>query len=152
MKKIFEHHRKKETVQVSGYDYSAEIEGCTVIFSRWNDKTAEIKICPKLIEIPNRDNHFSSQKSKVGRGFREKRADAEALGWKLIDSAPKDGSLILVWRCDECQMVKWCDNGNNEWWSTPDGDHISRFDKYDSRTPDDWELPTHWMPLPYGPE
>lgn len=71
--------------------------------------------------------------------------------WRPMFSAPRDGTVILVWRCSEIQMVKWADNGCNEWWSKPDGEHISRFDKHDSGEPEEWEKPTFWMPLPKPP-
>jgi len=72
--------------------------------------------------------------------------------WRPIATAPKDGTIILVWRYGEIQMVKWAKNNCNEWWSKPDGTHISRFDKYDSGEPMDEEIPTHWMPLPDPPK
>lgn len=65
-------------------------------------------------------------------------------GWQPIESAPKDDTLILVWRQttysdDPFVVVRWED----DWWQVHDGKN-------------DWALrgpdPTHWMPLPKSPE
>ncbi len=68
--------------------------------------------------------------------------------WKKIDTAPKDGSSILVWggrhfweglSCPEdgcnaefVSMVNW----RNDMWESGE---------------ESWREPTHWMPLPDGP-
>lgn len=58
--------------------------------------------------------------------------------WRPIESAPKDGTRVLVWRrreqgYDHVRMgVDWCKNGV---WQK------SRRDMH----------PTHWMPLPPPP-
>lgn len=77
--------------------------------------------------------------------------------WQSIETAPKDGSCILVWsrtwagevnRPEEDNgscYVAFYTNGKSdyhgEWWYVHGGDaHAS------------WVQPTHWMPLPTPPE
>jgi hypothetical protein len=78
------------------------------------------------------------------------------MGWQPIDSAPKDGTEILVycpagqqaksgWAFGPAiQSVKWdgsLTHQNSMWW-TLTGYHEA----------DAWPEPTHWMPLPPPPE
>jgi Protein of unknown function (DUF551) len=58
--------------------------------------------------------------------------------WRLIATAPKDGTPVLGWWGTECMIVDWC-VVVERWGSTHDGE--------DTFLPE----PTHWMPLPEGP-
>lgn len=57
--------------------------------------------------------------------------------WQTIDSAPKDGTVVMVyshaWRDPVPAIAKWNDYG--EWEDFGGGATI-------------WPAPTHWMPLP----
>lgn len=53
-------------------------------------------------------------------------------GWQPIETAPKDGGIILVWD-DGVALAWWHEQG---YWTEDEG-MISR--------------PTHWMPLPKPP-
>lgn len=83
--------------------------------------------------------------------------------WMPIESAPKDGTGVLVWR-EDCGtlLARWIapidfmtttelensTTGDDEWMEEPDwfcADFISG-----SRM-DGPEAPTHWMPLPEPP-
>lgn len=64
-------------------------------------------------------------------------------GWQPIETAPRDDTLILVWRStvysdDPFVVVRW----ENDWWQVHDGKN-----DWNLRGPD----PTHWMPLPEAP-
>jgi len=59
--------------------------------------------------------------------------------WRPIATAPKDGTPILGWWAGECMIVDWC-IFVERWSSSHDGE--------DMFSPE----PTHWMPLPEGPE
>lgn len=62
--------------------------------------------------------------------------------WKLIDSAPKDGSMILAafpW-LPYAKPIFWARYANE--WRCPATEVI----------PSDVEGPTHWMPCPAIPE
>lgn len=70
-------------------------------------------------------------------------------GWQPIDTAPKDGTRVLL--CDACfaypkaypQCVAqgfWLETGHWGYWA----DRISDFQLV-------WFAPTHWMPLPEPP-
>lgn len=70
----------------------------------------------------------------------------ELLTWKQIDTAPKDGTRILVYSC----VHTWKSIGIAYWGRSSPLDrqawlgghcHIDHIDQ-----------PTHWMPLPLGPE
>jgi hypothetical protein len=66
-------------------------------------------------------------------------AENERLQWQPIDTAPKDGTTILGWECDEILLVAYC--VDDKWiWMNFMSDHTS------------WSPnPTHWMPLPAPP-
>ena len=71
--------------------------------------------------------------------------------WQPIETAPKDGTEILVW-AGSCVVVSWRRlNGigyPREAWRLVHG-------AYSSGDEGDWsnevEHPTHWMPLPAPP-
>lgn len=68
------------------------------------------------------------------------------MAWKLIESAPRDGSRILVFvpveaEWDGVMTAKWCETYDC-WWGDPN--EASEYD------PDALE-PTHWMSLPALP-
>jgi hypothetical protein len=60
--------------------------------------------------------------------------------WKLIDSAPKDGTAILLWDGD-CVIANWC---FESWRLTRDG-------AYSEDSSLAAEYITHWQELPSGP-
>lgn len=72
-------------------------------------------------------------------------AEKDDGGWLPIESAPKDGTYILVYCGDDFQAVcYWSDSI----WATKGGAWI-----YDECRSDTVELqPTHWQPLPPLPE
>ena len=55
--------------------------------------------------------------------------------WKPIESAPKDGSRVLIWHPDYCAPITAQWYGSEGW-------------KLDSDISPFWMQPTHWMPLP----
>ena len=55
--------------------------------------------------------------------------------WKPIESAPKDGSRVLVWHPDYCAPITAQWYGSEGW-------------KMDSDVSPFWQQPTYWMPLP----
>jgi hypothetical protein len=58
--------------------------------------------------------------------------------WKPIETAPKDGSDVLIWCYTGEIGVAHFDSATFAWWS----------DLSTRECPD----PTHWMPLPPPPE
>lgn len=67
--------------------------------------------------------------------------------WRSIDSAPKDGTAVLLWAKDlrfpgEMCVAQYM-TVDIEWWHVTDG----KFGPWPLRGPS----PTHWMPLPAGP-
>lgn len=60
--------------------------------------------------------------------------------WKPIETAPKDGSAVLLWADvktwtgEEVPVTGWFTIGSCKWVSHGD-----------------WLKPTHWMPLPAPP-
>ena len=74
-------------------------------------------------------------------------ATARVEGWRPIESAPRDGSHVLLWytpnRVDKGVAVEgffdmWYDR---EWMVTRGANFVDRR----------LRQPTHWMPLPCGP-
>lgn len=73
--------------------------------------------------------------------------------WKPIETAPKDGTMILTYR-DSATVpiilsVHW--NEYNEYSDCPSGWYHSR-NSVGAYLLDDCETPTHWMPLPELPQ
>lgn len=68
--------------------------------------------------------------------------------WRSFESAPKDGTQIIVWRADAGVFTaQWIFDAND------DGDCGTEGNWFDN-TGDDLtgDLPTMWQPLPDGPE
>jgi hypothetical protein len=66
-------------------------------------------------------------------------------GWKTIDSAPKDGTVILIW-CplmagEKMHIVRWNGMRGRFPWEPPGGESSAIAAK----------MPTHWLPLPLPP-
>ena len=68
--------------------------------------------------------------------------------WMTIDSAPKDGTSILVAATGfdaNIGVVAWDDTWCDGWWMCDDGKQAMELPL---RGPE----PTHWMPLPPAPK
>jgi len=61
------------------------------------------------------------------------------MNWQTIDTAPNDGTRILVYEPFE-------PNIESAWWN----DELDMFWPCSNRG-DFWRQPTHWMPLPDAP-
>jgi len=66
-------------------------------------------------------------------------------GWKTINSAPKDGTMILIW-CpimagEKMHIVRWNGMRGKFPWEDPAGESSAIAAN----------MPTHWMPLPLPP-
>lgn len=79
--------------------------------------------------------------------------DANVRGWQPIETAPKDGTTVLVWfKPHGCMSVRWTDRdegptSKHAHWHVDDykhGPHPVRGYKDEDTT--------HWMPLPEAPE
>jgi hypothetical protein len=80
-------------------------------------------------------------------------AKTRAPEWRPIESAPKDGTAILIYGPEllreidgHCAVARWQATGSNSiaWWTISEG----KCGPFDLRGPS----PTHWMPLPAPPE
>ena len=64
------------------------------------------------------------------------------MDWQPIETAPKDGTSVLLWSVEIREPVIGCWSTAHatirEWW-------------VDSWGPPGFDDPTHWMPLPEGP-
>lgn len=64
--------------------------------------------------------------------------------WKPIDTAPKDGTVVLVYTKDGCTQMHggeiWpCKHFKGDWWVEAGGECYTTC------------TPSHWMPLPLPP-
>ena len=68
--------------------------------------------------------------------------------WQPIETAPKDGTRILLWDTDEVVIAKWDDisMGGAEGWQIAVVNMLSGLKHYEAAF-----NPTHWMPLPEPP-
>lgn len=65
--------------------------------------------------------------------------------WQPIETAPKDGTNVVLASSERVTFGRWLDNSQTRWpwegWITPDGPWGPKATK----------APTHWMPLPEPP-
>lgn len=73
--------------------------------------------------------------------------------WRTMDSAPRDGTVIMIWKPDERMVGEymmaayWCDRTGG---FVPVGG-IHKQGYYSEVTGSNHGYPTHWMPLPTPP-
>ena len=73
------------------------------------------------------------------------RNDAELSEWQPIETAPKDGTDILVMTGETMHVVRWINiHGDFDYWAVDDNKH----GPFTLRG----KAPTHWMPLPEPPK
>ena len=74
--------------------------------------------------------------------------------WQLIETAPKDGTAVLVHRISSPPRL--CDETNTyvaSWWATEDGSDGCWVCFMDAiQDPECPIKPTHWRPLPAPPK
>lgn len=72
--------------------------------------------------------------------------------WRQFDTAPEDGTEIIVWRADSGVFTSFYREA--DWWiatpTRPPEEDAAWFATTGEDLSDD--LPTHWMPLPSPPE
>ena len=63
--------------------------------------------------------------------------------WQPIETAPKDGSLIMIGRLGWAMPARWrfYETLGSGYWVFSNNQHIKKTDSQ----------PTHWMPLPEPP-
>ena len=78
--------------------------------------------------------------------------DAEARGWQPIDTAPKDGTSVLVypptWNGRSAAIAKW----ESDKYAKKPRPFWRRDDDMGRVTISRERSPTHWMPLPLSPD
>ena len=73
------------------------------------------------------------------------RKDAERIEWQPIETAPKDGTDILVMTGETMHVVRWINiHGDFDYWAVDDNKH----GPFTLRG----KAPTNWMPLPDPPK
>ena len=73
------------------------------------------------------------------------RKDAERIEWQPIETAPKDGTDILVMTGETMHVVRWINiHGDFDYWAVDDNKH----GPFTLRG----KAPTHWMSLPEPPK
>ena len=73
------------------------------------------------------------------------RNDAELIEWQPIETAPKDGTDILVMTGETMHVVRWINiHGDFDYWAVDDNKH----GPFTLRG----KAPTHWMSLPEPPK
>ena len=81
--------------------------------------------------VPGEDNQ------ELSRDFDTIRAALQAQEWRPIESAPRDGTLILLIQDGECHTARWDGYGEKKYWSS--NGCIDDYLTFGS--------PTHWQPL-----
>lgn len=73
------------------------------------------------------------------------KADAGLIEWQPIETAPKNGTDILVMTGETMHVVRWINiHGDFDYWAVDDNKH----GPFTLRG----KAPTHWMPLPEPPK
>lgn len=80
---------------------------------------------------------------------------AGATKWQPIETAPKDGTKIVIWssRYDFCPIAAWhvapdCSGWLFDDWASPCPSCDDGFIGWNEDIEDGF-MPTHWIPLPY---
>lgn len=69
--------------------------------------------------------------------------------WKPIETAPKDGTVILLYGSEGFTLAKWSHLWNYSFWVAISGNEkCFTYDECYVEISD----PTHWMPLPDSPQ
>lgn len=85
----------------------------------------------------------------------------EAQAWQLIETAPKDGTRVLVLFNGEPHVARYAPvwaPGNLHWivnhprWRSEDMQMVSEIEPNEFQVLAGYKGPTHWMPLPSAPE
>ena len=71
--------------------------------------------------------------------------------WQPIETAPKDGTEILLWGpyCERPSPAKWYDG---KWCAYWDGFRVIESEGDFGTDYREFDVPTHWMPLPDPPK
>lgn len=73
------------------------------------------------------------------------------MNWQPIETAPKDGTYIIVWPPTYkgvCSCARWYDDA----YAKKPRPYWRRIDTHGSVLLSRENPPTHWMPIPNGPE
>lgn len=115
------------------------------LLTKKGELQAENKSWHEMVDSVNQTNQaMGNMLNDLEAKVKELEAKVEGNGWLPIETAPKEGSQILifekrVYKLDEEEMfiARWIEDG----WYIGDNDDV-----------DCWaENPTHWMPLPELP-
>ena len=73
------------------------------------------------------------------------KAEQQVAEWQPISTAPKDGTVVIVWWWNKV-ITAWCagaglSRDGGDWWRSHAMEVVST----------DYPRPTHWMPLPKAP-
>jgi hypothetical protein len=87
----------------------------------------------------------------IAAALRKARADGP--GWQTIDSAPRDGTRVLVFN-GSCLIASWSDNP--QVWGEHEGPCWTVYEVedwfYSYHLVEPYNVPTHWQPLPPPPQ
>ena len=119
------------------------------VYSRVSDAgiiAAEVRRLREENERQHFDILAMNQSLDLLREENERRkADAELIEWQPIETAPKDGTDILVMTGETMHVVRWINiHGDFDYWTVDDNKH----GPFTLRG----KAPTHWMPLPDPPK
>ena len=71
--------------------------------------------------------------------------------WQLIETAPKDGTIVLLWGI-YCSNICACMWQRTEWVVVCDGGVGLDWQNDCGSAPCTFDVPSHWMPLPEPPK
>ena len=82
---------------------------------------------------------------RMAMAFEQLRKDADRIEWQPIETAPKDGTDILVMTGETMHVVRWINiHGDFDYWTVDDNKH----GPFTLRG----KAPTHWIQLPEPPK
>jgi hypothetical protein len=92
--------------------------------------------------VPAENDGHIGHIARIAELERELEALRKDAGWRAIETAPKDGTAVLVSEGRFCYSVEW--NEEFDWWAVDD----NKLGPFRLRG----QAPTHWMPLPPPPD
>jgi hypothetical protein len=96
----------------------------------------------RALEFPAAQADLQGVRDQLQEAIAEYRTpEREPDGWRPIDTAPKDGTTVLV---------LWDDGAVGAWWDILNARFsVIRIDRHGCGCcSSDYDKPTHWMPLP----
>ena len=117
----------------------------------WHDRIMELED-GVIVTEPHVTRYMQAEIDELRAAVKSLAKEAEARDWQPIETAPKDGTAVLVypatWNGHSVAIAKW----ESDKYAKKPRPYWSRNDDLGRVTISREHPPTHWMPLPLSPD